>query len=364
MDLLSKLSPLVIAIAAVLTFYNALLHLTRKKIHRSYIFRFARDLIVGIQTLQLYFLSKDMQLQYPILLYPFITLLFITGPLNYIRYFMFLYPGKKIPWRFKVQLVPAAIILGWESWFYFFNSRENLSALRNVFSDPTQSPVAYVIAVGVIVSLIQYGMLVRLEIGSTGEKQTRTPVLLSSAIMLLFMVDILLIAGGFFCSNRALMLVGILFMGLTGIIYLLFENRYPDFYQLVAREEREKKYKKSLIQGLSKDKIIDRLRELMEVEKIYRQFDLKLEEVAAMLFITPHQLSEFVNDCMGMNFTSYINQFRVEEAKALLVDKPEENTLAIAFQVGFGSKQSFNMIFKHQTGMTPSEYRKRSQTKA
>ena len=133
MDLLSKLAPLTIAIAAVLTFYTALIHLTRRKIQRSHVFRIVRDLIVGTLTLQLYFLSKDMQLEQPFLLYPFITLLFVAGPLNYIRYFMFLYPGKKIPLRVQVQLVPAAIILVWETWFYFFNSRENLSALRNVF---------------------------------------------------------------------------------------------------------------------------------------------------------------------------------------------------------------------------------------
>ncbi len=354
---LSMLAPPIIVIAAVLTFYTALLHLTRKKVSRSRIFRIVRDLIVGTQALQLYFLSKDMQLDHPFLLYPFITLLFISGPLNYIRYFMFLYPGKKIPLRIQAQLVPAALILAWETWFYFFNPRENLPALQNVFSHPAGSLVSYVIAVGVLVTLLQYGMLLRLEIGSTSDKQNRTPIRLSSAIMLFYMLDVLLIAAGFFLSNRDLMLLGILLMGLTGIVYLLFENRYPDFYQLVAREEREKKYKKSLIQGLSKDKIIDRLRELMETEEIYRQFDLKLDDVAAMLLITPHQLSEFVNDCMGMNFASYINHYRVDEAKRLLVSNPEQSTLSIAFEVGFGSKQSFNTIFKQQTGMTPSGYR-------
>ncbi len=79
-----------------------------------------------------------------------------------------------------------------------------------------------------------------------------------------------------------------------------------------------------------------------------------------MLFITPHQLSEFINDLLGMNFASYINQYRVEEAKSILVNKPEESTLAIGFQVGFGSKQSFNTIFKQQTGTTPSGYRKQT----
>jgi AraC-like DNA-binding protein len=358
MNLLTKLAPLIIAIVAVLTFYTALLHLTRRKINRSHVFRILRDLIVGTQTLQLYFLSKDLHLQHPFLLYPFITLLFLTGPLNYMRYFMFLYPDRKVPMRIKLQLVPAAIILVWETWFYFFNHQTNLTAMRTVFEDPLHSWVTYLIVAGVFVSLIQYGMLLRLEMGFTGRKETRTPILLSSAIMFVYMINILLITGGFIFLNQALMLVGILCMGVTGIIYLLFENRFPDFYQLVAREEREKKYKRSLIQGLSKEKIIARLQELMEVEKVYLQLELKLDDVAAMLLITPHQLSEFVNDCMGMNFTSYINQFRVTEAKKLLAANLETSTLSIAYEVGFGSKQSFNMIFKQQTGMTPSEYRK------
>jgi AraC-like DNA-binding protein len=362
MNLLSNVASLTILIAAVLTFYTALLHLTRRKIHRSYVFRIIRDIIIGTQTLQLYFLAKGLQLEYPFLLYPFITILFITGPLNYIRYFMFLNPGRKIPLQVKAQLVPAAVIFVRETWFYYFNSRKNLEAIRSVFSDPSHSLITYVIAAGVVVSLIQYILLLRMELSFIHKKETREPVLVSSAIMIFYMIDVLLVASGFILTNRPIMLTGILLTGLTGITYLLFENRYPDFYQLVAREEREKKYKKSLIQGLSKDKIIDRLRELMEIEKIYRQFDLKLDDVAAMLLITPHQLSEFVNDYMKMNFTSYINHYRIEEAKQLLVSSPEQSTLSIGFDVGFGSKQSFNTIFKQQAGMTPSGYRKNSRT--
>jgi AraC-like DNA-binding protein len=152
---------------------------------------------------------------------------------------------------------------------------------------------------------------------------------------------------------------GIILIGLTGLTYLLFENRYPHFYQLVAREEKQIKYKKSLIQGLSTDKIMQRLQELMEEEKIYRQFELKLDEVAAMLLITPHQLSEFINDYMGINFSSYVNKYRVEEARELLAANPDQSTLSIGMEVGFGSKPSFNTIFKQKTGMTPSEYRKK-----
>ncbi|MBK8420887.1 helix-turn-helix domain-containing protein [Candidatus Villigracilis saccharophilus] len=240
------------------------------------------------------------------------------------------------------------------------NQAQSQAVIRDVFSNPTQYAASYLILAGVIVALIQYGMLLRLETRFVNSEATREPVLISSAIVILYMVNMLLIAAGFITANRVVMNFGILFIGIAGIVYLLFENRYPDFYQLVAREQKQERYKKSLIQGLSRDKIIARLRELMEEEKIYRQFDLKLDEVAAMLFITPHQLSEFINDLLGMNFASYINQYRVEEAKSILVNKPEESTLAVGFQVGFGSKQSFNTIFKQQTGTTPSGYRKQT----
>ena len=358
MNILSSLASFFISVAAVLTFYTALLHLTRKHTGRSYVFRLIRDLLVGLQTLQLYFVTKDLHLQYPSLLYLFVTLLYLSGPLNYIRYFMFFYPGGKIPARIKWQILPAALVFLGETWFYFVNPSQSQAVMRDVFANPTDHTATYFVLFGVIVALVQYGMLLRLETGFLASKQTRDPVLISSIIVVMNMVNMILIACGFFFVNRDVMNLGILLMGIAGIIYLLFENRYPDFYQLVAREQKQERYKHSLIQGLSREKIISRLRELMEEETIYRQFDLKLDEVAAMLFITPHQLSEFVNDCMGMNFSSYINQFRVEEAKSLLVEHPEENTLSIAYQVGFGSKQSFNTVFKQQTGMTPSGYRK------
>jgi AraC-like DNA-binding protein len=347
-----------ILVAAILTYYTALLHLTRRSKKGSYTFRILRGLLVGTQTLQLYFIASGAYQKSPFLLYPFVTLLFLTGPLNYIRYFKFFYPEGKIPGRLLVQILPAALVLSLETWFYFFSASQ--SGVTALFSNPLEYFATYVLLTGVVVALIQHGSLLRLELGFASRQPMREPVQLSSGILVLYMLNTLLIALGFVLTHPNLMHLGIFFMGIAGIAYLLFENRYPDFYQMVAFEQRQEKYKKSLIQGLSRDKILNRLGELMEEEKIYQQPDLKLDEVAARLYITPHQLSEFVNDSMGMNFASYINHYRVEEARKLLLENPEESILAIGFQVGFGSKQSFNHSFKQQTGLTPSAYRKGS----
>jgi AraC-like DNA-binding protein len=184
------------------------------------------------------------------------------------------------------------------------------------------------------------------------------PVMVSSTLTVLYMVATLLTGVGFFLVMPAEMQAGILLLGLTAITYLLFENRYPQFYRLVAQEERQEKYRRSLIQGLSTGKIMARLQELMEEERIYRELELRLDDVAARLLITPHQLSEFVNDQLGVSFPVYVNKYRVDEAKELLLADPDRSTLSIGFEAGFGSKQAFNTSFKQQTGMTPTEFRR------
>jgi len=93
-------------------------------------------------------------------------------------------------------------------------------------------------------------------------------------------------------------------------------------------------------------------------EKGYQQEDIKLADLAAQIGITPHQLSEYLNTQVQKNFTSFINSYRIEEAKALLRD-PDRLVVEIAYQVGFNTRASFNRVFKEEEGITPTEYKKR-----
>jgi AraC-like DNA-binding protein len=357
MNLLASAAATVILIAAVLTFYTGVLHLTRPKRTSAYKFRVLRDAIVALLALQLYFLARDWHLERPYLLYPFVTLLFVAGPLNYIRYYIFFYGGGKVPLRQIAQLIPAGLILLVETWFYFLGPGSAPAEMQRIFAAPLRHPASLLVFTGEVVLLGQFARLLALEWKFVNGK-LRGPVLASSGITVLYMVSTVLITAGFFLTQRTVLLWGVLVLGLAGAIYLVFENRYPQFYQLVAQEERQQRYRKSLIQGLSRDKILDRLQQLMAEERVYRQLELRLEDVAGQLFITPHQLSEFVNDHLGMSFPAYVTMHRVGEAKQLLLSEPDQSALSIAFEVGFGSKQTFNTSFKQHTGMTPSEYRK------
>jgi len=103
-----------------------------------------------------------------------------------------------------------------------------------------------------------------------------------------------------------------------------------------------------------------RLRALMAEEKPYRQEHLHVADLADMLSMPAHVLSQVINERMGMNFADFVNTYRVEEAKALLSDTSSDDyTLAaIGSEAGFNSRASFNRVFKKIVGTAPSEFRR------
>lgn len=97
-------------------------------------------------------------------------------------------------------------------------------------------------------------------------------------------------------------------------------------------------------------------------KKPYLNSNLKLLDIAIDLDIPPHVLSNLINEKLNQNYFDFINTYRVDDAKAMLINPTFNNytILSIAFECGFNSKSSFNRIFKNQTGFTPSIYQKSS----
>lgn len=142
------------------------------------------------------------------------------------------------------------------------------------------------------------------------------------------------------------------------VIYLLGQ-RYPEYLQLLRIEAMKMRYERSRIRGLDVDLILKRLREIMENERAFTRDDLTLSDMARELSITPHQLSEILNELLDRNFYSFVNEYRIREASRLLNEEPERTILSIALASGFNSKSSFNSAFLKYTGLTPSVYRLR-----
>lgn len=129
-----------------------------------------------------------------------------------------------------------------------------------------------------------------------------------------------------------------------------------------ARNRR--KYERSTLSDEAADRIRERLLETFEEAKPYRDGDLTLARLAERLNVSPHHLSQVINERLGMSFFDFVNGHRVEEAKRMLVDPGMQhlNIAGIGLEAGFNSVSAFNAAFKKYAGMTPSQFRKRKES--
>lgn len=86
---------------------------------------------------------------------------------------------------------------------------------------------------------------------------------------------------------------------------------------------------------------------------------ISLEDIAKEMNYEKHYFSCLFHKCFSMNFKSFINIFRFENACRLL-SKSKDDITDICSKCGFGSIRSFNRIFRQLSGVTPSEYRIKS----
>ncbi|HPF07752.1 MAG TPA: helix-turn-helix domain-containing protein [Spirochaetota bacterium] len=143
---------------------------------------------------------------------------------------------------------------------------------------------------------------------------------------------------------------------MTGLY--LVTQRHPDYNRLLKSITRKHNYEKSQIRGLNIPAVTERLFELMDDEKIFADEELTLPALADELNITPHQLSEILNREIKKNFNSFVNEYRVKEAKELLIEQPDRSILSVGVAAGFNSATTFNSVFGKVAGMTPGKYRK------
>jgi AraC-like DNA-binding protein len=108
-------------------------------------------------------------------------------------------------------------------------------------------------------------------------------------------------------------------------------------------------------------KLVDALMRLMADERIYRHDNVSIGSLASRLSIPEYRLRRLINQKLGYrNFNVFLNNHRIEEAKAALADpaQAEVPVITIAMDAGFASLGPFNRAFKATTGVTPTEYRR------
>ncbi len=118
----------------------------------------------------------------------------------------------------------------------------------------------------------------------------------------------------------------------------------------------------SVFDTSEKTKLFRQLKKIVVEQKLYLESTISLASISKLIDKNMQQTSEIINQTAKQNFNDFINFYRVQEAKKLLLsDKEQKFTIAsVAFDTGFSSLSSFNSAFKKFEGATPSSYRNRS----
>ena len=135
--------------------------------------------------------------------------------------------------------------------------------------------------------------------------------------------------------------------------YILLKNAYwKDILFTVKKKSIE-------VKG---DELIDRIQQRMIEEDFYSQENLTIKKLAEALTEQEYIVRRAINQQLNYrNFTDFLNSYRIAEAKNILTDYSHRKTtvLEIAYNIGFNSIGPFNRAFKLNTGVTPTDFRKK-----
>jgi len=114
----------------------------------------------------------------------------------------------------------------------------------------------------------------------------------------------------------------------------------------------------SSIKPAELEQLKNTLEEVMRAQKSWRNPHLTLNELSDIVNIKPHVLSKVINEYYNQNFRDYLNRYRVEEFIAIAQQDVNKRYtfLALANEVGFNSKSTFNAAFKKVTQQSPRDF--------
>ena len=139
----------------------------------------------------------------------------------------------------------------------------------------------------------------------------------------------------------------------------------PASHSIDKQEDSAPKYQSQLDQE-SKDRLFERIKDVMNDIAIICKPDFSLQQLAIQVGSNYKYVSQVVNERYGKSFKQVLNEQRVLEACRILNDPNQSAHLtieAIAANLGFNSRSNFTVTFKRITGISPSDFMKMAKEK-
>ena len=290
-----------------------------------------------------------------------LTLTFIRAPLFYFYFCIIIDPEFRFSKKRLLHLLPGVVIFFALLNISFTGVNLNvpvLDVLAGAARDPAAGLFSILLFVSLCLPLLYLGFIIfRYRLLFFGS------VINFSTKVVFFQVVYSIVAIGTASAEQffygRMQPASMWMASLVPIIFLLSMMRYPEYIRLIKVETEKTRYSQSRIQGLDLDRIFEDMKRLMEEEHIFADDGLTLPSLSEKLSISPQQLSEILNARISKSFYEYVNEFRINEAKRLLIEQPDDKISYIAQKAGFNSISSFYNAFHKATGESPGNFRKK-----
>lgn len=321
-------------------------------------------LLTSFHLLTYYLLDTGKYLEFPYLLGLEISLPFIHGPFLYL--YTALLTGKRTtPLIATLHFIPAILINVLLSKFLFLSIGEKILVYEQNGAGYTNLLKIIhfaVIPFGVAYIIITLFLLKEHRKNISNQLSYIEKVNLNWLNMLTIGMGViwLSVLFGNDVTTFACVDLFILYIGYFGVKQVgVFTNKID---QSIFTEEQSSpaKYQKSAIEGTLLAEIHLKLTQLMIKEKLFKDPELSLNDLAKQLNVHSNSLSQVINTLEGKNFYDYINALRIEEFKIIVLypENQQFTLLSLAYEVGFNSKTTFNRNFKKIIGLSPTAYLK------
>jgi len=153
--------------------------------------------------------------------------------------------------------------------------------------------------------------------------------------------------------------MGLIPLYIGGAIFFSFLIYTFSFLLLQRHDFSLEKYRGSNIDMAASKRLMADIKKLFDTEELFLENTVSLAKVAEKVASSPRDVSRAINENENKNFSEFVNRYRIQKAKTLLIatEYQNEKIATIAYDCGFGNVTSFNISFKAATGLTPSQYR-------
>lgn len=147
---------------------------------------------------------------------------------------------------------------------------------------------------------------------------------------------------------------------LYGLGYVAAHTFLPEETITQVEEEEEEKARTATMEET--DELFNKITTALREEKLFMNPNLTIQDLASAVGSNRTYVSACINRRTNFSFSQLVAQYRVENAKAILVDpkySSDHEALSDAMVLsGFSSDQTFHRVFKDLTGVTPLLFRK------